>query len=96
MRDTRTHLSDQMHALEDKALDFAHDATAVAERTIGDVKEMVQATVHSAQHAAQDALASVGHALDLRGHARRHPWLLVCAGFLLGIVAGRLIGRRHH
>jgi hypothetical protein len=94
MQDTRTHMSDQMHALEDKALDFAHDATAVVEETIQDAKELVQATVHSAQDAARDAVAYVGHVLDFRGHIRRHPWLLVCAAFFLGATAGRLFARR--
>jgi ElaB/YqjD/DUF883 family membrane-anchored ribosome-binding protein len=44
--------------------------------------------------ASESALASVRHALDVRRHVRRHPWLAMGTAAALGFVCARCFGRR--
>jgi ElaB/YqjD/DUF883 family membrane-anchored ribosome-binding protein len=93
MADTRAHLSGQVHALEDKVLGYAHDATDAVEGVLHGVNDAVRASAGSVQQAAKDARAFAWHALDVRRHVRRYPWLAVGCAAALGLVCGRLTRR---
>ena len=94
MRDTRAHMTGQIHDLGDKVAGMAHDATAA----IGDAARGVRDAVHTATEqvrgASEAALASFRRALDVRRHVRRHPWLAVGGALALGLICGRFVGRR--
>lgn len=95
IEETRTHLGDQMEALEHGVMDIVHDATATVTGTIDRAKEAVGETVDAVQEVVKSTTASVKHALDIRDHVRRHPWLMAAGAFALGYVcAGFLLRRR--
>jgi ElaB/YqjD/DUF883 family membrane-anchored ribosome-binding protein len=93
MADTRAHLTRQVRALEDKVVGYAHDATDAVEGVMHSVKDAVRASAGSVQRAAEDATAFAWHALDVRRHIRRYPWLAVGCAAALGFVCGRLTRR---
>jgi hypothetical protein len=84
---TRTGLMSKMEALERGIKDTWEGAN-----------EAVVAAADSAAQAVQGAARGTGEAveraLDLPRQARRHPWLVVCGGFLLGMVVCSLVVRR--
>jgi ElaB/YqjD/DUF883 family membrane-anchored ribosome-binding protein len=90
MADTRAHLTGQVNALEDKVLGYAYDATDAVAGALHSVKDAVRASAGSVQQAAKDATAFAGHALDVRHHIRRYPWLAVGCAAALGFVCGRI------
>ena len=94
MQVTRAHLSAGVQALGDKAAGYAHDAA----EAVGDACRGTRDALHTARdavrHAAADATAFAGRALDVRRHVRRYPWVAVGTAVALGFVCGRFIGRR--
>ena len=55
MADTRAHLTRQVHALEDKVLGYAHEASDAVEGAMDSVKDAVRASAGSVRQAAEDA-----------------------------------------
>jgi ElaB/YqjD/DUF883 family membrane-anchored ribosome-binding protein len=105
MQATRAALGAGVQALGDKAVGYANDVT----EAVGDVYRGTRDALHAARdavrhvatdgaayarHAAADATAFAGRALDVRRHVRRYPWLAVGTAVALGFVCGRFIGRR--
>lgn len=91
MEGTRAHMSAQVTALEDRFAGMASEAAATAGDMAREVRDAVHAVGESVQGAATATAASVRHAFDLRGHARRHPWLAVGGAVALGFLCGRLV-----
>jgi ElaB/YqjD/DUF883 family membrane-anchored ribosome-binding protein len=94
IKETRSHLAEQVEALEHHVGDMVHDATTAVSATIESVKETVGKTVDTVQEAVKGTVSSVKHALDLGGHIRRHPWLMLAGAVALGYVCGNLFLRR--
>ena len=94
MRDTRKHMSDQMHALEDKVTGMAQDAADAVDGAARGVRDAVHTVTEQMRGAPASVLASVRGALDVRHHVRRHPWLAVGGAVALGFVCASLVGRR--
>jgi ElaB/YqjD/DUF883 family membrane-anchored ribosome-binding protein len=94
MRDTRRHMSGQMHELGDKVTGMAQDAADAVDDAVRGVRDAVHTTTEQVRGASESALASVRRLLDVRGHARRHPWLAVGGAVVLGLICGRFVGRR--
>ena len=89
MEGTRAHMAAQMHALEHRVTGMAAEAASAAGDAAQEVRDTVRAIGESIQGAAHDTAAAVRHALDLRGHARRHPWAVMVGAVALGFVCGR-------
>jgi len=84
MEQTRTSLADKLDALE-------HTLEA---KVVG-AKEAVEHTVEAVEHTVEAVKETVSEVFDLRGHVRRHPWLMVGGAFSLGCLGGYLLsGRR--
>ena len=94
MRDTRRHMTGQMHALEDKVGGMMHDATEAIGDAASGVRDAVSAATEQVRGASASVLASVRRALDVRRHVRRYPWLAVGGAVVLGFVCARLSDRR--
>jgi ElaB/YqjD/DUF883 family membrane-anchored ribosome-binding protein len=94
MRDTRAHMTGQIHALEDKISGMARDATSAVDDAVRGVRDAVHTATAGVQSASQSALASVRIAMDVSGHVRQHPWLAVGAAIALGYACARLLDRR--
>lgn len=94
MRDTRAHMTGQIHALEDKVIDMAHDATAAVTSAVRGVRDAVHTATEQVRSASESALATVRRVVDVRRHVRRRPWLAVGGAIALGFVCARLIDRR--
>jgi len=88
MKATRSRLAEQVETLEHHVGGMVHDATAAVSATIESVKESVGETVDTVQEAVKGTVTSVKHALDLGGHVRRHPWLMLAGAVALGYVCG--------
>jgi ElaB/YqjD/DUF883 family membrane-anchored ribosome-binding protein len=88
IKETTSHLAKRVEALQDHVGGMVHDATAAVSATIESVKETVGETVETVQETVKGTMASVKHALDLRGHVRRHPWLMLAGAVALGYVCG--------
>ena len=94
MRDTRRHMSGQVHALEDKVTGMAQDAADAVDDAVRGVRDAVHAATEQVRGASASALASVRRVLDVRRHVRRYPWLAVGGAVALGLICGLRIGRR--
>jgi ElaB/YqjD/DUF883 family membrane-anchored ribosome-binding protein len=94
MRDTRGHMTGQMHALEDKVTGMVRDAASAVDDASHGVQDAVRAATARVRGASASVLAHVRGALDVRGHVRRHPWLAVGCAAALGFACMRLVGRR--
>jgi hypothetical protein len=90
MRDTRAHMTGQMHALEDKVTGMVHDATEAVGDAASGVRDAVSTATGWVQSVPKSVLASVRRAVDVR----RHPWLAVGGAIALGFVCARFVGRR--
>jgi ElaB/YqjD/DUF883 family membrane-anchored ribosome-binding protein len=88
IKETTSQLAKQVEALQHHVGDMVQDATAAVSATIESVKETVGETVDTVQEAVKGTMTSVKHALDLRGHVRRHPWLMLASAVALGYVCG--------
>jgi ElaB/YqjD/DUF883 family membrane-anchored ribosome-binding protein len=93
MRDTRRHMTGQMHALEDKVTGMVHDATEAVGAASSGVRDAVHTATEQVRGASASVLASVRGALDVGRHARRYPWLAVGCAAAVGFVCGRFVGR---
>jgi ElaB/YqjD/DUF883 family membrane-anchored ribosome-binding protein len=91
--ETRARLVDKLHTLEHRVVDSWQDASTAVAETVENVKATVETTVHAVQGAVHDTTAGMGRVLDVPAHVRRHPWLMLGGALLLGVVAGRLVGR---
>src|SRR5688500_15503053 len=94
MRDTRAHMTGQMHALEDKVGGMMHDATEAVDGAVRGVRDAVHAATEQVWGASASVLAAVRRAVDVRRHVRRHPWLAVGGAIALGLICARFVGRR--
>ena len=94
MRDTRAHMTDQIHALGDKVGGMARDAAEAVGDAVRGVQDAVQSATEQVQSASDSVLASVRRAVDVRRQVRRHPWFAAGGAVALGFVCGRFIGRR--
>ena len=94
MRDTRAHMTGQIHALEDKVTGMAHEASEAVAGAARGVRDAVHTVTEQVRGASESALASVRRILDVRRHVRRHPWLAVGGAVVLGLICGRFVGRR--
>ncbi len=94
MRDTRTHMHGQMHALGEKVGGMVQDAAEAVDGAVTGVRDAVSTATEQVRGASQSAVASVRRALDVSGHVRRHPWLAVGGAVALGLICGRFLGRR--
>jgi ElaB/YqjD/DUF883 family membrane-anchored ribosome-binding protein len=94
MRDTRRHMSGQIHALEDKVTGMAQGAADAVDGAARGVRDAVHTATERLQGASASVLASVRGVLDVRRQVRRHPWLTVGGAVALGFVCARLVGRR--
>jgi ElaB/YqjD/DUF883 family membrane-anchored ribosome-binding protein len=83
-----------MHALENKVTGMAQDAADAVDDAARGVRDAVQTVTEQVRGASESALASVRHALDVRRHVRRHPWLAMGTAAALGFVCARFLGRR--
>ena len=88
MRETRAHMTGQIHALEDKVVGMAHDATEAVGGTVRDVQNAVHTATDWVRDSSESALASVRRGLDVRRQVRRYPWLAVGGAVALGFVCG--------
>jgi ElaB/YqjD/DUF883 family membrane-anchored ribosome-binding protein len=93
MRDTRAHMTGQMHALEDKVTGMAHDATEAVGDAVRGVRDAVHTATERVRGAPEFALAAVRRAVDVRRHVRQHPWLAVGGAVALGLICSRFVGR---
>ena len=84
---TRTGLLAKMEALEQGIKDTWEGANEA-------VVDAAEAAAQAVQGAARGTGEAVERALDLPRQARRHPWLVVCGGLLLGMVVCTLVARR--
>lgn len=94
MRDTRQHMTGQMHALEDKVTGMVRDAANAVDDASHGVQDAVRVATESVRGASASVLGHLRGALDVRGHVRRHPWLAVGCAAVLGFACTRLIDRR--
>jgi ElaB/YqjD/DUF883 family membrane-anchored ribosome-binding protein len=94
MLDTRRHMSDQIHALEDKVTGMAQDAADAVGGAARGVRDTVHTAAEQMRGVPASVLASVRGALDVRRQVRRHPWLAVGGAVALGFVCARFVGRR--
>lgn len=94
MRDTRAHMTGQMHALEDKVGGMMNDATKTVVNAVSGMRDAVGTASEWVRGASASVLASVRRAVDVRRHVRRHPWLAVGGAVALGFVCARFVGRR--
>ncbi|HZY89369.1 MAG TPA: hypothetical protein VFE78_31390 [Gemmataceae bacterium] len=81
---TRTGLLAKMEALEQGI----KDTWAGANEAVVDAAESAAQAI---QGAARGTGEAVERALDLPRQARRHPWLVVCGGLVLGVVVCALV-----
>jgi ElaB/YqjD/DUF883 family membrane-anchored ribosome-binding protein len=88
IKETTSHLAKQVETLQHHVGDMVRDASAAVSATIESVKETVGETVDTVQDAVKGTVTSVKHALDLGGHVRRHPWLMLAGAVALGYVCG--------
>jgi ElaB/YqjD/DUF883 family membrane-anchored ribosome-binding protein len=101
IEDTRTHLMQNVEALEHEVVDLVQGAATAVSGTIDSIQETVGDTVGTVQDAMRDTMTSVRgtvtslqHALDISEHVRRHPWLLLGGAVALGYLCGRFLNRR--
>ena len=94
MRDTRAHMTGQMHALENKVGVMMHDATEAVGDAVSGVRDAGHTATEQVRGASASVLAAVRRAVDVRRHVRRYPWLAVGGAIALGFLCGRFVGRR--
>jgi ElaB/YqjD/DUF883 family membrane-anchored ribosome-binding protein len=80
METTREDLGEKVQALQDKV---TGDLTAA--------QESVTETVETVKEGVQDTIATVRDALDVSGHVRSHPWLMVGGAVVVGYLAHELL-----
>lgn len=93
MRDTRRHMSGQMHALEDKVAGMAQGAADSADRAVRGAADALATATEQVRAAPAAILAAVRRVLDVGSHVRRHPWLAVGCAAALGFAYARLVTR---
>lgn len=93
MRDTRVHMTGQMHALEDKVTSMAQHAADTVDGAARGVRDAVATATAKLRDAPASVLASVRGAMDVRRHVRRHPWLAIGCAAALGFACARLVDR---
>ena len=93
MHDTRTHMSDQMHALEDKVTGMAQDAADAVDNAVSGARDAVSTASEWVQ-IAQSRPRVRQPFFGRTRHVRRYPWLAVGGMVALGFVCARFVGRR--
>jgi hypothetical protein len=83
-------LVDTMEAVEDGIRDGVHQAHDAVTGAAGAVTDGVEATGRAARAAVRGTGDAFAWALDVPGHVARHPWLLVGAAVLVGLLVIRL------
>jgi ElaB/YqjD/DUF883 family membrane-anchored ribosome-binding protein len=98
MAETRESLAEKVEALENKVMNTVEGATntvtstvETVSDTVASVRESVHDTVESVKGGVRDAAESVKGALDIREHAREHPWAVFCGSLAVGFVGGYLL-----
>ncbi len=81
---------DTMETLEDGVRDGVQEAHDAVTGAAGVVTDGVEATGRAVRGAARDTGDAFAWALDLPGHVARHPWILVGAAVLVGLLVLRL------
>jgi hypothetical protein len=78
--------ADTMEVVEDGVRDGVHQAHDAVTGAAGAVTDGVEATGRAVRAAAHDTADAFAWALDVPGHVARHPWLLVGAAVLVGLL----------
>lgn len=89
MEQTRSSLADKIEALESEVRGIVEGATSAVANTV----ETVQETVENVKEGVQDAVESVKETFNVRKHVERHPWAMFSGAFMVGCLAGTLLGR---
>jgi ElaB/YqjD/DUF883 family membrane-anchored ribosome-binding protein len=89
---TRASITEKLEALEEQVVGTVQHARESVTETIETVKEKVQETVGTVTETVEETVTTVKEALDLRLQVQRHPWPMMGASFLVGLVAGTLVG----
>jgi ElaB/YqjD/DUF883 family membrane-anchored ribosome-binding protein len=98
-------LGDNLERLGQGLKDSWDGATAAVTETGRNVQQAVGTTVEAVEGAVEGmaenlgaavrgTVGALGRALDFPGHVRRHPWLMLGASVVLGVLLGRLLDRR--
>ena len=86
-------LAATMEAVEQGVKDGMHQAHDAVTGAAGAVTDGVEATGRAARAAVRGTGDAFAWALDIPGHVARHPWILVGAVVLVGLLIFR--SRRH-
>ena len=81
MERTRASLTTKVSTLENQMVGTLQNATSAVSETVENVKEAVKETVETVKE-------NVREVLDISGHVRAHPWLMVGGAGLAGVLFG--------
>jgi hypothetical protein len=79
--ETRTSIAEKLEAIEEQVVD-----------TVQNAKESVQETIETLKGTVQETVMTVKDTFDFRLQVRRHPWPIVGASLLAGLVVGTQFG----
>jgi ElaB/YqjD/DUF883 family membrane-anchored ribosome-binding protein len=88
--ETRPAFVDTLEAMEDGLKDAMHGTHDAITAATDAANETMEATGQAARQGARGAADGLAWALDVPGHVSRHPWLLVGAAVLVGLLILRL------
>ncbi len=83
---TRSAFVDTLEAMEDGLKDAMHEAHDAVTAAADAVNETVEASGKATREGARGAADALAWVLDVPGHVSRHPWILLGAVILAGLL----------
>jgi len=94
MEETRTSLTEKLETLEDKLVSTVSETKSAITDTVQETKAAITDTVCTVKESVHEGVETVKDWMDIQGHVRERPWLMLGGSILAGFALGNLLGER--